>query len=114
MWDYRLLKAQYMINEWYRDGIPIWWDESERVTFNAKGRISKSRAAIERAQEASSKGNKKAVPGRYFTAEPQVIGGGDFPTREEWMEEQSKKSVINSPVSKFASGNDKTQISQGQ
>jgi hypothetical protein len=114
MWDYRLLKAQYMIDEWYRDGIPIWWDESERVTFNAKGRISKSRAAIERAQEASTKGNKKAVPGRYFIAEPQVIGGGELPTREEWMEEQSIKSGTNGSVSKFATGNERMQVSQGR
>jgi hypothetical protein len=55
LWDYRLIKAYYILQDWYRDGIPIWWDESERVAFNAKARISKSRAAIERAQEAANK-----------------------------------------------------------
>lgn len=114
VWDYRLLKASYILQDWYRDGIPVWWDESDRVSFDAKGRISKSRAAIERAQESSTKGNKKAVPGRYFIAEPKVIDGGDFPTRSEWLEEQSKKSGATRAVSKFGSSDGRTQVQQGR
>lgn len=102
-----------MIQDWYRDGIPIWWDESDRVTFDAKPRISKSRASIERAQEASSKNNKKSVPGRYFVAEPKVIDGGDLPTRDEWLEEQANKNVTNRPVNKFGSSSGPT-IVQGR
>ena len=79
------------MQDWYRDGIPIWWDESERVFFDAEARVSKSRAAIERAQEKAGK-SKTTVHGRYFIAKPVVQGGGDFPTREEWLEEQSRKS----------------------
>lgn len=90
MWDYRLIKAHYILEDWYRDGVPLWWDESDRVTFDAKARISKSRAAIERAQEAESK-KKKSTPGRYFIAEPRVMDGGELPTRQEWLEEQEKK-----------------------
>lgn len=56
-----------------------------------KSRVSKSRAAVERAQEQASK-NKKPVFGRYFVAEPKVMDGGDFPTRTEWLEEQEVKS----------------------
>jgi hypothetical protein len=93
MWDYRLLKAHYILQDWYRDGFPLWWDESERVTFNAVPRISKSRAAIERAQESASSGNKKAVPGRYFIAEPMLVDGDKMPTRKEWLEEQKDKAV---------------------
>lgn len=93
MWDFKLLKAHYILEDWYRDGIPIWWDESDRVTFDAKGRISKSRAAIERASEAESK-KKKSVPGRYFVAEPRVMDGGELPTRQEWLEEQEKKNSV--------------------
>ena len=114
MWDYRLLKAHFLLQDWYRDGIPIWWDESERVTFNAKARVSKSRAAIERAQESATKGNKKSVPGRYFVAEPVVIDGGEFPTRDEWMEEQAKKNGTQQAVSKFGSGMDKQKVVQGR
>tara|TARA_R110000868_G_scaffold170469_1_gene405759 strand:- start:3540 stop:3872 length:333 start_codon:yes stop_codon:yes gene_type:complete len=90
MWDYRLVKAHYILEDWYRDGVPIWWDESERITFDAKGRVSKSRAAIERAQEADGKKKNKAH-GRYFIAEPRVMDGGEMPTREEWLKEQEEK-----------------------
>ena len=91
MWDYRLFKAHYILEDWYRDGIPVWWDESDRVTFDPKQRISKSRASIERAQERADK-NKSNVHGRYFVAEPRVMDGGKLPTRDEWLEEQSKKN----------------------
>jgi hypothetical protein len=90
-----------MVQDWYRDGIPIWWDESERIVFTAQSRVSKSRAAVERAQEASTKGNKKAVPGRYYVAEPAVNDGGDWPTRDEWLEEQANKNKNAAPVTKF-------------
>ena len=85
-----MFKAHYILEDWYRDGVPLWWDESDRVTFDAKARVSKSRAAIERAQESEGK-KKSRQHGRYFIAEPRVMDGGDFPTREEWLEEQERK-----------------------
>lgn len=91
VWDYKLIKAYFILQDWYRDGIPIWWDESERVTFDAKPRTSKSRAAIERAQDAASK-KKKPASGLYFVAEPRVMDGGDMPTKAEWLEEQARLS----------------------
>lgn len=111
-WDYKLFKAYYVLQDWYRDGIPIWWDESERVTFDAKPRVSKSRAAIERAQDAASSGKKKSVPGRYFIAEPRVMDGGELPTRDEWIEEQQIKSGVVSS-NKFDENN-RGQITQGR
>jgi hypothetical protein len=93
VWDYKLFKAHYILQDWYRDGIPVWWDESDRVTFDAVPRISKSRAAIDRAQEAATSNNKKSVPGRYFVAEPKTMDGGELPTRDEWIEEQQRKTV---------------------
>lgn len=93
IWDYRLLKAHYIIQDWYRDGIPIWWDESDRVTFNAEARVSKSRAAIERAQEK----DKKKVPGKYYIAKPVPMGGAELPTRDEWIEEQNNKTTSPRP-----------------
>lgn len=113
-WDYKLVKAHYILQDWYRDGIPVWWDESERVAFDAKPRVSKSRAAIERAQEASTKGGKKSVPGRYFIAEPKVIDGGEFPTRAEWLEEQEKKNSTSRPVTKFGSDPNRAKVVQGR
>lgn len=94
-WDFKLFKAHYILKDWYRDGIPIWWDESDRVTFDAKARISKSRAAVERAQEADGKKKSKSY-GRYFVTEPRVMDGGEMPTRDEWLQEQlAKKSLGN-------------------
>lgn len=89
-WDYKLFKAHYILEDWYRDGIPVWWDESDRVTFDAKARTSKSRAAVERAQEADGKKKSKAY-GKYYVTEPRVMDGGDMPTREEWLKEQEEK-----------------------
>ena len=89
-WDYKLVKAHFILDEWYRDGIPVWWDESDRVAFDAKARVSKSRAAIERKQESMSK-RKNKTPGVYFVAEPRVIDGGNLPTKQEWMDEEIRK-----------------------
>jgi hypothetical protein len=97
-WDYKLIKAHFLKEDWYRDGIPIWVDESERVTFDVKGRVSKSRAAIERAQEADNK-KKKTTPGKYYVAEPRVMDGGEMPTRQEWMDEQARKQGFKIPDS---------------
>ena len=91
VWDYRLIKAHYILQDWYRDGIPIWWDESDRVTFDAKPRVSKSRAAVERAQDKQSK-KKSQTHGLYFVPEPRVMDGGDMPTRDEWLQEQQSKN----------------------
>jgi hypothetical protein len=99
-WDFKIFKAHYILQDWYRDGIPVWWDESDRVTFDAKARVSTSRAAIERAQQSGSK-NKKPTPGRYFIAEPRVMDGGEMPTRDEWLAEEANKNNIK-PVSNFS------------
>lgn len=92
MWDYHLFKAHHILEDWYRDGIPVWWDESDRVTFDAKPRTSKSRAAIERASEKESKKKTKSH-GLYYIVEPRVMDGGELPTREEWLEEQERKNA---------------------
>jgi hypothetical protein len=92
-WDFKLIKAHYILEDWYRDGIPVWWDESDRVTFDAKARTSKSRAAIERAQEADSKKKSKSH-GKYYIAEPRVMDDGELPTRKEWAQEQEAKKGI--------------------
>jgi hypothetical protein len=112
VWDYRLIKAYHISQDWYRDGIPVWWDESDRVIFDAKARISKSRAAVQRAEEAANK--KKNVHGRYFIAEPRVADGGDWPTRDEWLIEQANKNKQKTVSTKFGSTNDPEKILQGR
>lgn len=61
------------------------------MAFDVSARVSRSRAAIERAQEKANK-SKSQQHGRYYVVEPRVIGGGELPTKDEWMEEQIKKS----------------------
>lgn len=114
MWDYRMVKAHFILEEWYRDGIPIWWDESDRVTFDAVARVSKSRAAVERAQEAASGKNKKSVPGRYFVAEPKLMEGDEMPTRAEWLEEQERKAGNRKAGGKWAEPSRANNIIQGK
>lgn len=109
MWDYRLIKAHFMLEDWYRDGVPIWWDESDRVTFDAKARVSKSKAALERAQEAEGKKKSKSH-GRYFIAEPRLMEGDEMPTREEWLIEQEAKKGAVAPKRKVR----EPQILQGK
>lgn len=65
-------------------------DESDRVTFDAIARVSKSRAAVERASEKEAKKKTKSH-GLYYIVEPRVMDGGELPTREEWLEEQNRK-----------------------
>ena len=55
--------------------------------------MSKSRSAVERAQEADGKKKTKSY-GRYFVAEPRVMDGGPMPTRDEWLEEQEQKKGV--------------------
>lgn len=97
------------MEDWYRDGVPIWWDESDRVAFDAKARVSKSRAAVERAQEADGKKKAKSH-GRYFIAEPRIMDDGEMPTRQEWLEEQEKKKGSVKPTRR----NDQAHVLQGK
>lgn len=71
---------------------PIWIDESDRVTFDVKKKISKSRAALDRDEIATSKKKSyKPVPGQYTFAVPRTIDGGPMPSFLEWAEEQANK-----------------------
>lgn len=48
-------------------------------------------------------------------AEPRVIGGGELPTRQEWLDEQARKNAGNKKTStKFGSTKDKNKVMQGR
>lgn len=66
------------------------------MAFDAEARISRSRAAIDKAQEKANSA-KNPGHGRYFIAKPRAIGGGELPNRAEWLEEQARKSGKNKP-----------------
>lgn len=89
-WDYKLIKA-YHLHEQYMDGnFPIWIDRSDRVAFDVKRGISRSKAALDRAEERDAK--KKAVPGAFLYAVPRTIDGGPLPTMEEWVAQEKAKN----------------------
>lgn len=90
-WDLRLLKAAFFAKDFIREGVPIWWDESDDVTFEVERKTSRSRAAVQRAEDSDNKGDKKAPPGRYYIPVPRTRGGASFPTFSEWIEDQERK-----------------------
>lgn len=85
------MKAGYLAKDFIRDGIPIWWDESDDVFFEVEKRISRSRAAQQRAEESETGKDKKAPPGRYYIPVPKTRGGAPLPTFADWVEEQARK-----------------------
>lgn len=68
-------------------GVPIYWDRSERVVFEAHSFTSKSKAALERAEEKAASGTSKNY-GKTFYAVPKSTDGKPLPTLEEFIEEQ--------------------------
>ena len=87
-------------------------DESDRVTFDAISRTSRSRAAVQRAEKAQ-KGDPP--PGQYFIAEPRVMDGGEMPTKQEWIEGEQKKRSGRKPVTKFGGGGpDRRRVQTGK
>lgn len=90
MWDYKLIKA-YHLHEQYMDGnFPIWIDRSDRVTFDVKRGISRSKAAMDRHETRNQ--NKKDAPGVFYYPVPRTMDGGPLPTMEEWVEQEKTKN----------------------
>jgi hypothetical protein len=99
-WDLRIAAAYHIHEDLMRGSVPIYWDESDRVAFDVKTGVSKSRAAIDRREDADRAKNKdgKGLEGRYYYAVPRVIDGGALPTLEEWIaEKEAKKGLDRGP-----------------
>lgn len=90
-WDLKLAAAIQVYNELMRGNVPVYWDESERVAFDVKVGKSKSRAAIERREEADQKA-KRDTKGLYYYAVARTIDGGPLPTLPEWLDERAAKA----------------------
>lgn len=71
-------------------GVPIYWDRSDRVRFEVKSYVSKSRAVLDRARDKAAEGTAKNY-GKVFYAEPHVVGEGMLPTLQEFLAEQEAK-----------------------
>jgi len=93
-WDYALSEAIQFIDDYTTaEGHLIWEAESERVTFNAKKKINKARAAIDRRTKGSKDKPYNASDGEYWITEPVLMRGDDWPTLTEWFEEQARKNA---------------------
>jgi hypothetical protein len=90
-WDLRLIKAYHFAEAFVREGVPMWWDESDDVAFDVERRISRSRAASDRAEKAESGKDKTPPPGRYYVPVPRSVGGKPMPTFADWIEQQERK-----------------------
>ena len=59
--------------------------------FEVEKKISRSRAAIKRAEDSENGKDKSSPPGRYYIPVPKTKGGRPLPTFLEWTEEQARK-----------------------
>lgn len=92
-WDYVLAECiQFIADYTTQEGHLIWEAESERVTFDAKKKINKARAAIDRRTKGSDK--KAYVPsdGEYWTTQPVLMRGEEWPTLSEWFDDIARKN----------------------
>jgi len=93
VWDLKLVAAYHIYEDMMVGSIPIYWDRSERVTFDVKSGISKSNAALDRRREQlQTRNNGKTPPGMFLYAVPRTIDGGPLPTLEEWQAEMAAKA----------------------
>lgn len=91
MWDMRLVKAVELYeNIRSGSGVPIYWDRSDRVVFEAESYVSKSQAALDRAEEKAANSKTKNY-GKVFYPVPRTTDGGPLPTLDEWLVEQEQK-----------------------
>lgn len=90
-WDLRLLKAYYFAQDFIRDGVPVWWDESDEVSFEVEKRISRSRAATQRSEKSETGKDKTPPDGRYYVPVPKAKGGKPMPSFADWLAEQERK-----------------------
>jgi hypothetical protein len=90
VWDLKLAAAIHIYDDLMRGNIPVYWDESDRVAFDVKVGMSKSRRAIDTREERDTK-NKVDMKGKYYYAVPRVTDGGALPTLDEWLAERKAK-----------------------
>lgn len=92
--DLKLIKAFHIREDMLVGNVPIYWDQSDRVAFDIKTGISKSKAATERwerQQEKKNKNGTQSTPGLFAYPVPRTVDGGPMPTLEEWVAEKAAK-----------------------
>lgn len=92
-WDFALANAVQIIDDFTTaEGHLVWEAESERVTFDALKKINKARAAIDRRTKGTKNKAYEASDGEYWTTEPVLMRGDEWPTMDEWVSEKVSKS----------------------
>lgn len=85
-WDYALAAALQTLEDLSdQNGIPVWESESERVDIQAKKKIDKFQASIDRKTKGTDKKPYKAEPGESWVPDVSLRGSGDFPTYREYV-----------------------------
>lgn len=91
-WDIRLAKAFEIHEDLLVGGIPVYIDRSERVEFDLKSYISKSRAVLDRAED-KARNSKKKNYGKMWYVVPRTTDGGPLPTLEEFLESRKNDAM---------------------
>lgn len=92
-WDFRLVKGLEIHDEMIVGGVPIYWDRSDRVRFEVGTYTSKSKQALDRAEEKARK-SKNSNHGKVYYPIPKTTDGGPLPTLEEWLAERAEKAAM--------------------
>lgn len=74
-------------------GVPMYIDRSDRVRFDVGSYVSRSKAALDRAEE-KAKNSKTKNYGKVFYPIPMTTDGGPLPSLEEFIEEQDTKAQM--------------------
>lgn len=90
-WDYRLVTALTLYEDLQSGtGVPLYIDRSDRVRFEVGSYVSRSKAALDRAEDKAREGKTKNY-GKVFYPIPITLDGGPLPTMEEFLQEQEAK-----------------------
>lgn len=94
-WDLRIANAYEIAKSAEVNGWPAHIDQSPRVEFKVKPRLSRSQAALDKYQyEERKRMEKKGAKPKFGiipVAMPVTIDGGPLPTREEWIKSQQQE-----------------------
>lgn len=90
VWDLKMVAALQVYDELVSGGVPVYWDQNDDVFFEVKRVVSRSRAAVDRAQEQDSK-SKKNTAGVMYIPVPKTMGGRPLPTLEDWLAQKAEK-----------------------
>lgn len=86
-----MVAAYHLHEDMMRGSVPVYWDESDRVAFDVRTGVSKSRRALDRREDLDRKKDSAQNYGKYYYVVPRTVDGGPLPTRDEWLEERRMK-----------------------